>query len=212
MRQGKYEEAIDAFNELGSYSNAKEYAKCCEAITYCEQGDYELAYEELSDIKYFSEAKEILKNIYYETRLFEGLTDARGMLKNPNSMCIAEYFVSFPDDYANSEKSFATPEKPAFTLRLSAQNGFGGFAPLYVLLSENDDGEYEVTYYAKTLDSDDAESFLDLLNITAILGRYDETDMTNDYIDTKRVDDIVASGNFTRIKRIPELEYSDFAE
>lgn len=211
MRQGKYEEAIALFDELGGYSDASACATYCEAITYCEIGDYQSAYEELSTIPNYEKTNQLLKNIYYETRLFEGLNEFRKMLKNPNSISITDYHISFPENYATNPESFASPEKPAFTLKVSGQNGFGGYATTYVTLSEEDSGKYGVLDYATTLDSNEAEDLVDLLHIVGILTRYQETDMS-DYINEERVSNIIRNNKYTNIKKISGLQYSDFAK
>lgn len=209
MRQSKYEEAILLFNELNDYKDSASCATYCEAITYCEIGDYRSAYDELLKIPSYEKTKDLMRNIYYETRLFEGLSDLRTMLKNPGSLSVTDYHISFMENY--NEKSSYTPEKPAMTLTISAQNGFGGYNLAYALLSESGSGKYKSEYLVTTLNMEDADNFSEMVEIGIVVSRYGEQDMIN-YINEERVNQIIMGGKYTTITRLPDLHYSDFAE
>ena len=142
MKQGKYEEAIAAFNALDDYLDSADRAKYCEAQSYCYIGDYQSAYDILIQIPDLDGVDTLLREIFFETRLFEGLSDFRKVLKNPDSLSVTSVIFT----YTTNPNAAWAKENPPCIITTSAQNGFGGYGVSYSLLTE-EKGSSIYTYY-----------------------------------------------------------------
>jgi len=215
MRQCKYDEAIALFNEIDGFEDSSEAAVYCEALSYCEFGDYESTYETLTKIPEYSQTPKLLCQIYYETRLFEGLNDLVSGYKNPDSLKVNEiygYYYKIPK--SSSEASIS---KPIFVLAVSGQNAYGGYAINYVVLGEDSDTAlFEQMGYCTSLDIDDIDDSDELLVAYMIKLMADNVNdgsmekLGEDYINLERVKSIISSGKYGRIKRINGLTYDMF--
>ena len=208
MKQGKYEDAISAFNALGDYSDAKDRAKYCEAQSYCYAGDYQSAYNLLVEIPDLEEANVLLREIFFETRLFEGLTDLRKYLKNPNSLSLTS--VQFT--YSTVSTHAWTRENPVCIVTTSAQNGLGGYSTSYVLFTEEKGSDVYMCYgYCKSLNYDNYDSSSDtseLLTVGVINSQLENTPVNNP-VNLERVNTIIELQKYSSITRIPEQTHSD---
>lgn len=211
FRQGNYEAAISVLNDLRGYKDASELADYCEAVSYCQIGDYESAFETLNKIPDYDKTPDLLINIYYETRLFEGLNDFKEYLKNPDSMSVNSvdlYYYQTPEIDANPLIS-----EPCFVATISAQNGFGGFASSYVVLDFDEElGAYKRIGSCDSLDSDAYESdgidgLVEYFTAILIQKYIREADTINDAVNIDRVQSIVSAGGYSSIKRIPALTF-----
>lgn len=211
LRQGDYELAITTFQELGNYKDSADCASYCEALSFCELGDYESAYDVLSAIPNYENTKQLLFEIYFETRLFEGLNDFKVYLKNPESLSVKSVeFHYYPDAHETGEG--ATIEEPACVINESAQNGFGGFSSAYALLTyQKDQGQYEFVGSCDSLDEDeydlsDDDELWDWLTCSMINTHLENPEIEN-AVNIDRIENIIASGRYSSIKRIPELTF-----
>lgn len=201
LRQEKYEEAIEEFLNLGNYKDAPTRAIYCEALSYCAVGDYVSAYEVLTEIPTYDDTAQLLKEIYYETRLFEGLNDYRKNLKNPGSLTLAD--VQFAYKMQNIDK-------PSIIAKISAQNGFGGYSMSYCWIVETD-GVYGYAGSCDSLDMDDykgkTDKIIEALICAGISTMLNDGKEITDAIDIDRVQSIINKGNYGSIKRVKELTY-----
>lgn len=211
LRQGEYELAISAYQELGNYKDAAECASYCEALSFCEIGDYESAYNMLMTIPDYEKTQKLLYEIYYETRLFEGLNDLKVYLKNPDSLSVKSVSFHYHEDAAETGEG-ATMEEPACIISESAQNGFGGFSSAYALLTYQEDSEqYEYVGSCDSLDEDDydlsdSDDLYEWITCAAINIHFEHPEIEN-AVNIDRVQSIISSGKYSSIKRISGLTF-----
>ena len=200
--RGDYEEASDEFSKLGKYEDSQKYVAVCDAQELCNSGKYENAFDEIKDIEGFKEADELKRNIYYETRFFEGLADMRQYYKNPESLSVNDIEVIY-GKYSKEEKPMS---KPAFIMKASGQNGFGGYTASYAITSESDDGSYQYLGSCDTLDEDEVDD--DEYLAAVLINAYkDEGVKIENAINYERISAIVQEGNYTNIKRVQGLTF-----
>lgn len=213
----QYEEAEQYFEKALFYKHAVVYKKYCEAQVACNNADYATAYELIKDSN-LPESKVLLEQIYYETRLLQGISTLRQKVKNPDSVEIHQIIVCHDDDYTLYGKQSA--ESPVFLLTISGQNGFGGYASAYAQITNmfSDDGSYECDAIASTLDysgqnlSDfDLQDLNDALAAAFIKQEKDNATRIEDAVDEERIKTIVKNGDEGKVKILDELEYSAFA-
>ncbi len=212
MNREDYEEAADIFRELKHYEDANEKSKYCDAQIYCANGDYENAYELLKSIPDYSDTSKLLKQIYYETRLFEGISDIRTSYFNPDSLGLSEVKAYYP------KNDSAEIEHPAFIATMTGQNKMGGYASSYVYFGENSEtGSYKAVGSVHSLDEDDyklnrEDDLMDLVVVKLIKSVKNDNIEIKDAIDQNRVIELVKSGKYTTIKRISELTYDEIGK
>ena len=216
LRQEDYESAAAFYAQFGDYEDAEDYVSYCNAMAYCAVGDYESAFYELEDVDDLEEARILLMQIYYETRLFEGLSDLRSYLKAPDTLSLLSVEAHFyPVDKAGD--SGVLVENPAIIIRESAQNGLGGYSTSYVLFNlDKETGVYEYLGSCDSLDisdydKDDEDELLEAIVALAIGLHMDNPEIEN-AINLERVNDIVSMDKYTRIKQLPELTFSMIAD
>ena len=202
--RGEYEDAQTEFENLGDFSDASVFVSLCEAQILCNSGKYRNAYDEISDINNFKEATELKRQIYYETRFFEGVVDMRQYFKNPDSLAVNDVEVLYVPD-AKNDNPIA---QPAFIMKISGQNGFGGYTASYGISTEYE-GKYTFLGSCDTLDEDDYKSSeADEKLIAQLINAYKEKGVElTDAINYERITSIIESGNYTNISRIDELKY-----
>lgn len=208
MRQGKYEEAIATFNALGDYKDSTDRAKYCEAQSYCYVGDYQSAYNILIQISNMQEADALLREIFFETRLFEGLSDLRKYFKNPNSISVTSVRFAYSTNTSDSWQK----NNPACIITVSAQNGFGGYSTSYVLLTQ-DKGSDRYTYYGSCnsldySDIDDFDDFYEAFIAEMIKIQLEKTEISNP-VNIDRVNEIISLQKYSNIARISSQKYTD---
>lgn len=203
----KYEEAAETFRTLGKYSDAASRAEYCDAMEFLNNGDYENAYEILTGIPDYAETNKVMLQIYYETRLFEGLTIYRQALKNPDSMSLNRFEVYYDsdDDAEHSE------DNPYYIAYVTGQNGLGGYAGGYVLLSE-DEGKMEVWGTCKSTDADDLDDLSDKLTAILIEAIREEDIDISEALDKDRVETLISNKTFTKVKSISGQEFPGLPE
>ena len=206
--RGDYEKAIDEFTELDGYEESKKYIAVCEAKQFCQTGKYENAFDEIRDIPDFAEAKTLMKQIYYESRLFEGISDMRSHYKNPESLQ-----VNNVDTYL-----LAGTKEPIFVVTSSGQNGFGGYSSSYCLIMESkDSGKYEYLGSCNSLDEDDYDyskddDYVKLLILKTIKLLQSDGTKLEGIADYERVKNIVQGGNYSGISRVKDLTEDMFKD
>ena len=196
--RGDYEKAIDDFEQLGNYKDAKKYLSVCEAKELCSAGKYEDAYDELKNISGFDEAKTLLRQIYYEGRFFEGITDMRSYYKNPDSLQI------------NSVDVYLQNDKLVFLTTSSGQNGFGGYSTSHDIFTEGKNNVYQYLGSCNSMDEDDystkdEDDLYELLILKTIEVVRDEGIKVEGAMDFERVKNLIQNGNYTNITRVKEL-------
>lgn len=206
LKMGNYEEALSQFTELGDYSDSAERASYVEALQYCDIGNYEAAYDVLIQITQTEEVKILLKQIYNETRFFEGLSEYRSWLKNPDSITVNTVSVYITD----KEKS-----KPIFVVTAGGENGFGGYSSGYVLIAADDtnSNQYTCVGTCDSLDPNNYTSSDDLyegLIATMITAIQEQATLDENGVDMNRIEKIVSEGNFSRITVVKDLTLNMF--
>lgn len=205
MKQGKYEEAIDAFNALGNYKDSKDMAKYCEAQSYCYIGDYRTAYDLLVQIPNVEGVKPLLREIFFETRLFEGLADLRTSLKNPDSLTVTSIQFTYYVASGGSNKN-----APPCILTVSGQNGFGGYSTSYVLLTEGDNNNgYICLGSCRSLTENTNSDSEALTAIMINLYLADNNTRIENPVNIDRVNNIIKLQKYSSITRIAEQSYLD---
>jgi len=202
LRQENYETAATLFRSLGGYKEAKENAAYCTALNYCSVGDYESAYIEIKDFTEFPNAQKLLVEIYYETRLFEGINNYKSKLKNPDSLSINDVSVCYKDKWDKAE--------PMYVFTASGQNGFGGYATNYVLITYSDSKKAH-SYLASCsslsvsdIDKDDMSEALNLAMVSVAL----EDPKIENVVNLDRVNKIISEKNSGKVKRVNALTYA----
>ncbi|SEG29598.1 hypothetical protein SAMN04487934_11425 [Eubacterium ruminantium] len=203
--RGDYEKAIDDFEQLGNYKDAKRYLSVCEAKELCSAGKYEDAYDELKNISGFDEAKTLLRQIYYEGRFFEGITDMRSYYKNPDSLQI------------NSVDVYLQNDKLVFLTTSSGQNGFGGYSTSHDIFTEGKNNVYQYLGSCNSMDEDDystkdEDDLYELLILKTIEVVRDEGIKVEGSMDFERVKNLIQNGNYTSITRVKELTLDIISE
>ncbi len=205
LKQDKIDEAIAVFKELGAFKDSKDYLTYSIALSYCQVGDYESGYEELQKIPDFIETKSLLRQIYYETMLFEGLKELRTSMKNPDSLGVNEVTFTY-DDSGNSEAL------PACIVTVSGQNGLGGYSTSLALFTyDEEDKVYSYLGSCSSLEIESSDDLYDRL-IKVLIKGYLEDEKVENPIDIERVNAVVASKKYTNIKRISELKFEMFSD
>ena len=207
--QGKYEEAIAAFRALGNYKDSASRAVYCEAMSCCEAGDYSSAYNKLTTIQDYSQTSTLLKEIFFETRLFEALNSYKTNLKKPDSLTVSE--VMFTYDAEGTKAS--SKERPACIIRSSAQNGFGGYSSSYTICFDyEEENKYTCYGSCSSLDYDDydIDEISEGLVAASINGHIKNIEIT-DAINMDRVNRIIKKNSYSGIKRIPGLKANDIS-
>lgn len=203
MNLGEYEEALEKFRELGDYEDAQDCWQYCEAVIYCQAGQYKQAFTVLQQIPEYEKTQQLLVNIYYETRFFEGISDLSMKLKNPLSLTVK----STQFHYTGSDLS-----APSIVITYSAQNGFGGYSSSYALiLRDAEEGSYQHYGSCDSLtdtdyDSSDVDDLLEALTANIIKIHLENPELEN-VMDQERVAALIESNSYTGITAVPELTY-----
>lgn len=203
--RGDYEKAMDDFEQLGIYKDSKKYLSICEAQQLCSAGKYEDAFDEMKGITDFEEAKGLLRQIYYEGRFFEGVTDMRAYYKNPDSLQI------------NNADVYSQNGKIVYIVTSSGQNGFGGYSSSNSLLVENKNGEFEYLGSCHSMDESDyntkdEDDIYELIILRSIKLIREEGIKIDGAMNFERVKSIIQNGNYTSIKRVRDLTMDMISE
>lgn len=211
---GEYDEAIKIYKDLGNYKDSDICSDYCKALSLCAEGNYESAYSILMNIKDYEKTTTLLKQIYYETRLFEGVNELKLYMKNPDSLTLKK--VSFYYSKSTTTGSTATIENPACVILKSGQNGFGGYSSSYSLCTYNkSEDSYQYAGSCNSLnasdyDLSDKEEIYMWLVCKAINLHKNNIEIV-DAVDMNRVCAIITSGKYAQIKRIPVQSVEDFS-
>lgn len=216
QNRGQYEDAIEIYQDLGGYEDAADCVSYCEALILLNSGDYEGAYDVLTDIPEYEGAQSLLKQIYYETKFFEGINDLKKYLKNPDSLTVKNVeFHYYPEEVA--EENNPTIDAPVCIVMESAQNGFGGFSSAYALLTYNDDNEaYQYVGSVDSLNEDDydltdTDEMYDWILCSVIQDHREQPEIEG-AVDLDRIGEIISNGKYSNIKAIKSLTIDDFAD
>ncbi len=206
LKMGNYEEALSQFTALGDFGDSAERVSYVEALQYCDIGNYEAAYDVLVGVAQTEEVKLLLKQIYNETRFFEGLTEYRSWLKNPDSITVNTVNVYYTDEGKGM---------PVFIATAGGENGFGGYSSGYLLIKADDtnSNKYICVGACDSLDPDDYTSSDDLyegLIAVMISAVQEHASLDENGVDINRVEKIVSGGNFSRITIVKELTLNMF--
>ena len=203
LRQENYDEAVKLFAALGNYSDSSSYVAYCDALSYCNSGDYKSAYDTIKNVSPIEEFKTLKRNIYYETRLLEGINDLSKIMKNPNSMSLTDVVFS----YIDGEEAC-----PSIVAYVSGQNGFGGYTLTYVALDEDETtGKYEYTCSTTTLNIDDADTTSEYYSILLINIYLDNSRIEN-AVNLNRINSLISNQKYKTVTKVTELTYEEISE
>lgn len=201
---GEYLDAKKLYDSIPGYKDADMQAILCNAEQYCSLGNYLNAYEILKQIPDYDETKTLLTQIYYETRVLEGLNEYRGQMKNPNSLQINSVKAYYSQDASIAVKR----ESPYLIVHTSGQNGLGGYSLSFVLLIESETGGVYESFCCSDIDEpDDSYEYLVAEIIKKVENEFIE--MPTNVIDFKRLTKLIDENNYLAVDRIPELRFDD---
>lgn len=212
---GEYEKAIEIYKDLGNYKDSETCGDYCQALSLCEKGNYKSAYSILMNIKDYEKTSTLLKQIYYETRLFEGLNDLKLYMKNPDSLTLKS--VAFYYSKSTDTGSVCTIDNPACVIFSAGQNGFGGYSSSYSLCTNNNDKDsYQYVGSCNSLNASD----YNLSNknekvkwvICKVINLHKKTMEIVNAVDMDRVSAIIESGKYGDIERIPIQSTENFLD
>lgn len=178
-----------------------------EAMELLENGKYEDANKLLNSITGYKDVVDIKKQIKWESRVYECITDLKQYLKNPDSLQV--YEVAFYDGYKSgiSDNTKTAMEgvmkltggEPVCVIRDGGQNGFGGNTTGYSVFLYNN-GSYKYVGDCDTLDEDEVDeedkSICQLINIYK-----DNLKQVGD-VDLSRIKSIIKNDSYSTIKII----------
>lgn len=207
FQREEYGQAEELFKKANGYSDANKYLQYCDAMLACNDGDYGTACDIFMSLDGFSDSQKALRQIYYETRLFEGLTDMRTQLKNADSTMVNDVKVY---------KSYGSEEAPIFIITISGLNGFGGYSDGYAAFQE-DNGKYTSigivpsrvmnSYYTGTGGPNSLLDLDDYVGAAMIKLLIDDGDEIEDTVDKNRVTNIMKNKDYSNIKGLDELTF-----
>ncbi len=209
LADGSYDEAITAFEKLGSYRDSGEQLSIAqtekdqtEALALLDKGKYEEAYPLL-------QADEDLQEIIvFENAVAFCCADYYPMLKNPDSFQLREvWFESY-------ERNSGIP---SIVLQTAGTNSYGGIVTSYELYTWNNDSRSFSLFNSvsdlddeKDSDYDDSEERLDksFNNLTRTLIRLviTDDDPMNEKIDVKRINRLFEDGFLEDMPLMAQLE------
>lgn len=197
IAESEYKEAFKLLSDHGSAGNCQTLSKTVleeQVEELMNNGEYTDALTILDDHKSVSNYEELYNKVKWESIILECAFDLRPSMKNPTSLQITSV-----EAY---ETSASDASYPAIILQSSGQNGFGGYSTSLVAFSTTDLSFLGST---STMDSDDADSYTELLVIILIEGYRESGNKITDFeFDLSRINSFLSSG------KKPELNITAF--
>ena len=207
---GIVENSVEELLDEENYKGALKLLKQWEALTEYDQltsealkgrieelmndGEYTDALTILNDHSSASNYEKLYKTVKWESIILECAFNLRPSMKNPTSLQINSVEAY---DTSDSDASY-----PAIILQSSGQNGFGGYSASLVAFSTTD---LSLLGSTSTMDSDDADTYTELLIIYLIEAYRDSGDEIQDCtFDLSRINNFLNSG------KKPELDIKAF--
>ena len=188
ISENSYLEALDTLKDLNDPSKGDSLKEDIydgmekEITDLMKEGDYIKAQKKLDKYNMIPQYSSLAESLKYETFALYALMDLRPSLKNPSSLQVSEVLF-----FGATEDS----EYPGMTLTTSGQNGFGGYATNYTMISAKD---LTVVGSCSSLDVDKLSDYSEKLICVLIMALLEGGTKMNIKVDINRLNAVLSSG------------------